>query len=50
MFDFNHSYIIQFRDMYKTFHNNDATKKAYRQGKYCNYLALRVIKDFIFSF
>ena len=22
--------------------------KAFRQGKYCNYLALRVIKDFIF--
>ena len=24
--------------------------KAFRQGKYCNYLALRVIKDFVFSF
>ena len=32
MFDFHHSHIIQFRDMYKMFYNNDATKKAYRQG------------------
>ena len=32
MFDFDHSHIIQFRDMYKMFYNNDATKKAYRQG------------------